>query len=91
MSALEIVLQNAGTMVCGECLALHVLRCPDKWFHEATGCCPGCDGIWDIREEHHEDCAMRALCRLALACSELARRAPVKASLIPGTWHPGKN
>ena len=32
--------------------------------------------------------AMRALCRLALTCSEYARRAPGKTTLYPGVWRP---
>ena len=82
--ALAIVLQHTGCEICEECVSLRAYLCPDEWFHEATACCPVSESMWDIREEHHEECAMRALCRLALTCSDLARRAPVKTTLSPG-------
>ena len=74
--ALAIVLLQSGYEICEECQALQEYECPDQWFHEETGSCSDCDAIVEIREEHHENCAMRALCKLALTCSDLARRAP---------------
>ena len=80
--ALVIVLQHAGHGMCEECQALVEYECPDQWYHDGTGYCSDCDAC--NREEHHENCAMRALGRLALTCTELARRAPVKNYLY--TW-----
>ena len=74
--ALAIVLQYAGVCICEECVCLDNFECPDTWFHEETGTCSDCESIWDCRAEHHEECAMRALCRLSLTSYELARRAP---------------
>ncbi len=82
--ALIIVLQHAGYEICEECEALQGYDCPDEWLHEETGYCSDCDAIVEVREEHHGNCAMRALCRLALTCSEYARRAPGKTTLLPG-------
>ncbi len=79
--ALTIVLQHAGYEICEECEALQGYDCPDEWLHEETGSCSDCDAIIEVREEHHGNCAMRALCRLALTCSEYARRAPGKTTL----------
>ncbi len=81
--ALAIVLQHAGYEICEECEGLEEYDCPDPWLHEETGSCSDCEVIVEIREEHHGNCAMRALCRLAPTCSELARRAPVKTTLLP--------
>ena len=71
MAALSIVLQHAGWEICGECEDLAGYECPDPWFHEETASCSDCEVIEEIREEHHANCAMRALCRLALTSSEL--------------------
>ena len=78
MAALAIVLQHAGHEMCEECQALVGYECPDSWYHEETGYCSDCDAIVEIREEHHENCAMRAFGRLALTCTEFSRRLPVK-------------
>ena len=80
--ALVIVLQHAGHGMCEECQALVEYECPDSWYHDGTGYCSDCDAC--NREKHHENCAMRALGRLALTSTELARRAPVKNYLY--TW-----
>ena len=82
--ALAIVLQQSGTAVCEECEGLAGYKCPNPWLHDETACCPDCESIWDIREEHHEDCAMRALYRLSLTSSELARKAPEKTTYYAG-------
>ena len=82
--ALAIALQHAEYEICEECQGLAGYECPDPWFHEETASCSDCGAIVEIREEHHENCAMRALGRLALTCTELARRAPVKNYLY--TW-----
>ena len=79
--ALIIVLQHAGYEICEECQALQGYDCPDEWLHEETGSCSDCDAIVEVREEHHNHCAMRTLCKLALTCSEYARRAPGKKLL----------
>ena len=76
--ALAIVLQHAGYEICEDCEGLAEYECPDPWFHEETASCSDCGVIVEIREEHHSNCAMRALGRLALTCTEFARRAPVK-------------
>ena len=74
MAALSIVLQHAGWEICEDCEDLAEYQCPDPWFHEETSSCSDCEVIEEIREEHHANCAMRALRRLALTCSELARQ-----------------
>ena len=79
--ALTVVLLQSEFEICEECEALQEYDCPDPWFHEETGSCSDCDAIVEVREEHHSNCAMRALCRLALTCSEYARRAPGKTTL----------
>ena len=80
--ALVFVLQHAGHEMCEECQALMGYECPDQWYHEETGYCSDCDAIVDIREEHHENCAMRALGRLALTCTEFSREAVCEKLLI---------
>ena len=85
--ALAIVLLQSEFEVCEECEGLQEYDCPDPWLHEETGSCSDCDVIVEIRDEHHGNCALRALCRLALTCSELAqnaRRALPKTTLIQG-------
>ena len=72
MAALAIVLQHAEYEICDECEGLADYECPDPWFHEETASCSDCSAIVDIREDHHENCAMRAMGRLALTCTELA-------------------
>ena len=79
--ALTVVLLQSEFEICEECEALQEYECPDSWFHEETGSCSDCDAIIEVREEHHSNCAIRALCRLALTCSEYARRAPGKTTL----------
>ena len=64
--ALAIVMQATEATVCQECVALQSFCCPDPWFHKATACCPDCESIEDIRIEHYNDCALRALSRLAI-------------------------
>ena len=78
--ALTIVLQHAGQEMCEECQALVEHECPDSWYHDGTGYCSDCDAC--NREEHHENCAMRALGRLALTCTEFSREAACKKLLI---------
>ena len=78
--ALTIVLQHTGLAVCQECVWFKALKCPDPWLHEATGFCPDCENILDIRAEHHENCAIRAFYKLALTKS--AVRPLLKTSLI---------
>ncbi len=79
--ALTIVLQHAGYEICEECEALQGYDCPDEWLHEETGYCSDCDAIIEVRAEHHGNCAMRALCRLALTRSHLSRRLPGNSTL----------
>ena len=57
--------------MCEECQEIATFECPGPWFHQETNCCPDCENIVEIREEHFEECAMRAFCRLALTNSEL--------------------
>ena len=80
--ALAFVLQHAGHEMCEECQALMGYECPDSWYHDETGYCSDCDAIVDIREEHHENCAMRAMGRLALTCTEFSREAACENLLI---------
>ena len=95
--ALEIVLQHthsrargAGMAICQECVWLKLFKCPDPWMHKATGFCPDCENILDIRSEHHEDCAIRALCKLALTKSPEGRSQKFLNSMSPaGLRHLG--
>ena len=79
--ALSIVLQHAGVEVCEECESLAQYECPDPWYHEETASCSDCEAIVEIREEHHANCAIRALCRLALTSSELRPKGAPKKLL----------
>ena len=81
LAALAIILQHAKYEICEDCEALAGYECPDPWFHEETASCSDCDAIEGIREEHHENCAMRAFDKLALTCTEISRRLPVKTTL----------
>ena len=83
--ALTIVLQHVGMEICDECDELINFQCPDPWLHEdKAGCCSDCESILDIIEEHHEECAMRALCRLALTSSEFRPKGARKNYFV--TW-----
>jgi len=71
--ALAIVLQHTGLAVCQECVWFKAFKCPNPWMHKATGFCLDCEILPEIRDEHHEDCAIRAICKLALTKSPEGR------------------
>jgi len=76
MQALTVFLQNRSA--CVECLFLRHHRCSDRWFHELTGVCHGCDVARDLKEEHYSDCPARDDRMLAQACNMLHATARYK-------------
>ncbi len=81
--ALVIVLQHTGLAVCQECVWFKAFKCPNPWMHKATGFCPDCEILPEIRDEHHDDCAIRAICKLALTKSPEGRSRKLLLRHVP--------
>jgi len=69
IQALSVFLQNQSA--CAECAFWGRHRCPDRWFHQATGVCGACESVWEMRGEHDGECPARDDRILAQACSVL--------------------